>query len=287
MSSFCRKPCDSALTTQRRGPFRPPICVFGFAVRRAGGLEREGMDVSVFGSKDEMGAVAAAAGAEQIRGALAERGEARIVMASAASQFEVVEALSREDLDWQGVTLFHLDEYIGLPATHPASFSKFLRERFLAKLPGELKAFHAIDGENDAAAECARVGALLAERAPDVAFIGIGENGHIAFNDPPADFESEDPYLVVELDEVCRRQQVGEGWFPNLEAVPTHAMSMSVRQILKAERIACIVPDERKAEAVLGSVEGPVTVDVPASILQEHGDCILFLDEAAASRLPR
>ena len=120
-----------------------------------------------------------------------------------------------------------------------------------------------------------------------MAFIGIGENGHIAFNDPPADFESEDPYLVVELDEVCRRQQVGEGWFPNLEAVPTHAMSMSVRQILKAERIACIVPDERKAEAVLGSVEGPVTVDVPASILQEHGDCILFLDEAAASRLPR
>lgn len=246
------------------------------------------MDVRIFESKDEMGAAAAAAGAERIREALEDGGEARIVMASAASQFEVVEALTREsDISWERVTLFHLDEYIGLPADHPASFSKFLRDRFIAKLPGELQAFHAIDGENEAAAECARVGALLAEEAPVVAFIGIGENGHIAFNDPPADFETEDPYLVVELDEVCRQQQVGEGWYPNLEAVPTHAMSMSVRQILKAGRIVCVVPDDRKADAVQKSVEGAVSPNVPATILQEHDDCILFLDEPAASHLPR
>ncbi len=235
-----------------------------------------------------MGAAAAAAGAEQIRRALAERGEARIVMASAASQFEVVEALTREpEIAWEHVTLFHLDEYVGLPESHPASFSRFLRDRFISKLPGELKAFHAIEGVNDAAAECARVGSLLAEGDPEVAFIGIGENGHIAFNDPPADFETEEPYLVVELDEVCRMQQVGEGWYPNLEAVPTHAISMSVRQILKAGRLVCVVPDDRKAEAVQAAVEGPVTPEVPASILQEHSDCILFLDEPAASRLAR
>lgn len=246
------------------------------------------MDVRIFASKEEMGAAAAAAGAERIREALKGGGEARIVMASAASQFEVVEALTAEpDIAWERVTLFHLDEYIGLPESHPASFSKFLRDRFIAKLPAGLKAFHAINGENEAAEECARVGALLAERAPEVAFIGIGENGHIAFNDPPADFETEEPYLVVELDEVCRQQQVGEGWYPDLAAVPTHAMSMSVRQILKASRIVCTVPDERKADAVQKSVEGAVSPEVPATILQEHGDCLLFLDEPAASKLQR
>ncbi len=246
------------------------------------------MAVRIFEAQGEMGAAAAAAGAERIRDALANGGEARIVMASAASQFEVVEALTQEsDIAWERVTLFHLDEYIGLAADHPASFSKFLRDRFIAKLPRPLKAFHAIDGENDAAAECTRVGALLAEEAPVVAFIGIGENGHIAFNDPPADFETEDPYLVVELDEVCRMQQVGEGWYPNLDAVPTHAMSMSVRQILKAGRIVCVVPDERKADAVQKSVEGTVSPEVPATVLQEHDDCIIFLDEPAASRLSR
>lgn len=209
-------------------------------------------------------------------------------MASAASQFEVVEALSRSaDLPWEMVTLFHLDEYIGLPDTHPASFSKFLRDRFIAKLPGGLRAFHAIEGENDPAAECERIGMLLAEAPPDVAFIGIGENGHIAFNDPPADFETEAPYLVVELDEICRLQQVGEGWYPDLDAVPTHAMSMSVQQILKAGRIVCTVPDDRKAEAVQKSVEGEVTNMVPASILQTHADCGLYLDEPAASLLKR
>ncbi len=225
----------------------------------------EAMDVRVFGTKEEMGSAAAAFGGERIREAQAGDGEARIVMASAASQFEVVAALTKEPgIAWDRVTLFHLDEYIGLPSSHPASFSKFLRDRFISELPGPLKAFHAFEGENEAADECARVGALLGDRAPDVAFIGIGENGHIAFNDPPADFETEEAYLVVDLDESCRKQQVGEGWFPNLEAVPTHAMSMSVRQILKARRIVCVVPDDRKAEAVQNTVEGPVTPLVPA-----------------------
>ena len=245
------------------------------------------MDVRIFASKKEMGKAAAAAGAEKIREALADGGEARIVMASAASQFEVVEALAEEsDIAWERVTLFHLDEYIGLSADHPASFSRFLRERFIANLPGELQAFHAINGENEAEAECARVGGLLAGKAPSVAFIGIGENGHIAFNDPPADFETEAPYLVVELDEVCRQQQVGEGWFPDLQSVPTHAMSMSARQILKAHRIVCVVPDARKAVAVQKTVEGAVSPDLPATILQEHDDCVLFLDEPSAGLLP-
>jgi len=246
------------------------------------------MEARIFATKGEMGAAAAAAGAEKIREALADCGEARIVMASAASQFEVVEALTREpDIAWEQVTLFHLDEYIGVSAEHPASFSRFLRERFLARLPVELKAFHAIKGENEPRTECARVGGVLAGDAPVVAFIGIGENGHIAFNDPPADFETEEPYLLVELDEVCRQQQVGEGWFPDLAAVPTHAITMSVHQILKAERIICVVPDDRKAEAVRKTVEGGVSPRVPATILQDHGDCMLFLDEPAASLLPR
>jgi len=244
------------------------------------------METRIFATKGEMGAAAAAAGAEKIREALADCGEARIVMASAASQFEVVEALTREpDIAWEGVTLFHLDEYIGIPADHPASFSRFLRERFVARLPGKLKAFHAIEGENEARTECVRMGRVLAGEAPVVAFIGIGENGHIAFNDPPADFETEEPYLVVELDGVCRQQQVGEGWFPDLAAVPTHAISMSAQQILKADRIICAVPDDRKADAVQKTVEGEVSPDVPATILQDHGDCMLFLDEPAASLL--
>ena len=230
-----------------------------------------GLDIRVFASKDEMGVEAAEAVAEKLRAALADGGEARLVMASAASQFEVVEALAQaEGIAWERVTLFHLDEYIGIPPSHPASFSKFLRDRFIAKLPGELDAFHAIDGEADADSECGNVGGLLAEKAPAVALIGIGENGHIAFNDPPADFETNHPYIVVELDEACRMQQVGEGWYPDLEAVPTHAISMSVRQILKAERIVCVVPDERKADAVKAAVEGEVTPEVPASILREQ-----------------
>ena len=187
------------------------------------------MEARIFATKGEMGAAAAAAGAEKIREALADCGEARIVMASAASQFEVVEALTREpDIAWEGVTLFHLDEYIGISADHPASFSRFLRERFVARLPGKLKAFHAIEGENEARMECVRMGRVLAGEAPVVAFIGIGENGHIAFNDPPADFETEEPYLVVELDGVCRQQAGGRRMVPR-SCCRAHPRNIDVR----------------------------------------------------------
>lgn len=231
-----------------------------------------------------MGAAAAAAGAESIRRAIEERGEANIIVATGASQFEVLKYLVLEEgIDWSLVTGFHLDEYLGLEMSHPASFRGYLKERFVDHVA--LKEFHYLNGERDAAAECQRVGAILSERLVDVAFIGIGENGHIAFNDPPANFETTDPYLVVDLDDACRQQQLGEGWFPTFDAVPRQAISMSVRQILKSAYIVCSVPDSRKAEAVQKTVEGAVTVDVPASILQTHARTDLLLDESAASEL--
>ncbi|CAN5316595.1 glucosamine-6-phosphate deaminase [soil metagenome] len=237
-------------------------------------------------SKVELGERAAADGAGLVRRALAERGEATIIVATGASQFEMLEALTREEgIDWSRVTGFHLDEYVGLPIAHGASFRAYLWQRFVSELPLPMRAFHFLNAETDPEAECARVGALLREHPVDVAFIGIGENGHIAFNDPPADFETEEPYIVVGLDEACRRQQLGEGWFPTFEDVPERAVSMSVRQILKSAAIICTVPDERKAEAVKGAVEGAVTPDVPASILQTHDNCGLYLDQPAASLL--
>ena len=243
------------------------------------------MQIEVHPSAAEMSRAAAARGAAALREAIERRGSAGVIVATGASQFEVLAALVKEpDVDWSRVTGFHLDEYLGLPMSHPASFRGYLKERFVDRVP--LAAFHYLDGEADApAAECRRVGALLRTQPIDAAFVGIGENGHLAFNDPPADFETTEPYLIVELDEACRRQQVGEGWFDSLAAAPTRALSMSVRQILGSRTIVCSVPDERKAEAVRNSVEGPVTPAVPASILRTHADCTLFLDEAAASLL--
>ena len=174
------------------------------------------------------------------------------------------------DIAWNRVTGFHLDEYVGLPIAHPASFRGYLWQRFVSRLPLPLAAFHFLDGEGDPQAECRRVGEIIRRHPIDVAFVGIGENGHLAFNDPPADFETEEPYLVVELDDACRRQQLGEGWFPTFDDVPQQAISMSVRQIMKSRAIICTVPDERKAEAVRNAVEGEVTPQVPASILQRH-----------------
>lgn len=244
------------------------------------------MNYQRFERKEEMGTAAAAAGAENMRKALRERGEVHIIVATGASQFEMLEALTRESgIDWAKVTVFHLDEYVGLPIDHPASFRKYLKERFEDRLPGPVRAFHYINGEEDAAAECERVGTLISNAPIDVAFVGIGENGHLAFNDPPADFDTGSPYLVVDLDEDCRKQQFGEGWFPTLDAVPRKAISMSVRQIMKSGAIICTVPDERKAVAVRKAVEGEVSPKVPASILQEHGDCRLYLDGPAASLL--
>ena len=178
--------------------------------------------------------------------------------------------------------MFHLDEYIGLPITHGASFRKYLKERFLEKV-GNLKDYYLIDGEVDPVQETKRLGSLIQNHPIDVALVGIGENGHLAFNDPPADFETEEPYLVVDLDQACRAQQFNEGWFPNLEAVPAQAISMSIRQIMKSKSIICSVPDERKANAVKDCVKNPVSNLFPASILQQHGDCTLYLDTASAS----
>ncbi|MGC9393225.1 MAG: glucosamine-6-phosphate deaminase [Anaerolineae bacterium] len=240
------------------------------------------MNLHIYKTKDDMGMAAAGQTAQWLNAAIAARGEANLILATGASQFEMLESLVLQDVDWSKVTVFHLDEYIGLPETHPASFRKYLKERFVDKLP-ELRMFHYVNGEAaDPAAECARLGALIAAHPIDVACIGIGENGHLAFNDPPADFETEEPYIVVDLDEACRRQQLGEGWFPTLADVPAQAISMSIRQIMKSAAIVCTVPDARKAQAVKGAVEGPVTNLHPSSILQQHPQCDLFLDEPAA-----
>lgn len=230
-----------------------------------------------------MGAAAAAHGVSKLQAVLAEKGSASFIVATGASQFEMLAKLAEADLPWNKLTGFHLDEYVGLSINHEASFRKYLWERFVSRLPLPLAAFHFLDGEEDADAECRRASELIEQTSIDVAFVGIGENGHLAFNDPPADFETDQPYLTVDLDDACRQQQFGEGWFPTLDAVPRQAISMSVRQIMKSDAIVCTVPDERKAEAVKNATQGPVTPEVPASILQEHPDCRLFLDVAASS----
>jgi glucosamine-6-phosphate deaminase len=242
--------------------------------------------VDVSADKQEMGGKAARVGAGYVRRALEARGRANVILATGASQFEMLDHLVREPgVDWSRVTAFHLDEYVGMPATHPASFRRYLKERFVDRLPVPIGGFHYIDAEVDPEAECRRLAGLIAPVTIDVAFVGIGENGHLAFNDPPADFESGAPYLMVELDEACRRQQLGEGWFGGLEEVPDRAISMSIRQIMKSAAIVCTVPDSRKARAVARTLEGPVTPEVPASILQRHPDCHLFLDAHSAGGL--
>lgn len=236
--------------------------------------------------KPEAGRRAAEAGAAALRAALATGREATIVLATGSSQFEMLAALAAApDVAWSRVTAFHLDEYVGIEAHHPASFRRYLRERFVERLPVPIGTFHYIDGNAEPEAECRRLARLIEAAPIDVAFVGIGENGHLAFNDPPADFAATAPYLVVELDEASRRQQLGEGWFPSLEAVPRLAISMSVPRIMSARSIVCTVPEARKAQAVRGAVEGPVTPDLPASILQRHPDTHLFLDAESASRL--
>jgi glucosamine-6-phosphate deaminase len=250
-------------------------------------IEGEAMKIRIKSSRRQSGVAAAKRGAQLIRDAISKRGRANIIVATGASQFEMLECLVRESrIDWTRVVGFHLDEYVGLPVTHPASFRRYLWERFVSQLPLPLAAFHYINGEGDPRKECRRVGALIRRHAIDVCFAGIGENGHLAFNDPPADFGTSVPYLVVELDEACRRQQLGEGWFKTLGAVPRRAISMSIQQILRSRAVICTVPDARKAEAVHDCLTGPVTNLHPASILQRHPACELYLDKASAKLLP-
>lgn len=243
------------------------------------------MRLQVHGDSDTLGAAAAAQGASAIAEAIDSAGQATIIVATGASQFAMLDRLVAHDIDWGRVTAFHLDEYIGLPATHGASFRGYLRKRFVERVTG-LKAFVEVGGDAaDLDAELARLNGRLADETVAVCFAGIGENCHLAFNDPPADFAIEDPYFIVELDEACRRQQLGEGWFENLDAVPPRAISMSIRQILKSRQIILSVPDRRKAAAVQHAVEGPVSPLFPASILQQHPHTTLHLDTAAASLL--
>lgn len=244
------------------------------------------MDITIAHSSEQMAAAAAAKAASVLKETLRKSGRAVIVVATGMSQVGMLEQLTAEPgIDWPSVEVFHLDEYIGLPETHPASFRRYLRERFVDRVPGLLD-FHAINGEaDDPHAECLRLGELIRSKTVDLCLAGIGENGHLAFNDPPADFTTRDPYLVVELDERCRRQQMGEGWFASLAEVPPRAISMSVRQILAAGVIVATIPDRRKAEAAKTAIEGPVTPTCPASALQEHESCFAYLDAEAASLL--
>ena len=242
------------------------------------------MRIETYVDRATMSRAAARAAAHAIGESITQRGTARIVAATGMSQLEFLEALTGSaGVDWAKVEMFHLDEYIGLPVDHPASFRKYLLERLIHK--AGIRRYHLLDGERDPANVAARVGRELNTAPVDVAFVGIGENAHLAFNDPPADFITERPYVIVTLDQACRRQQVGEGWFASVADVPRQAISMSVRQILKARRIICVVPDARKAEAVCGCVEGIVSPMVPASILQTHASTTLYLDADSAALL--
>jgi len=242
------------------------------------------MQLRIFDDKNTLAREASEHAARTLRAALQEKETARIIAATGASQFEFLDFLTNaEGIDWKRVEMFHLDEYVGLPISHPASFRKYLLERLINKVG--LKKYHFLDGEADPVEVARMAGKRLLAAPADVAFVGIGENGHLAFNDPPADFETEEPYIVVELDEACRRQQVNEGWFAEMEDVPRKAISMSVRQILKGKEIIAIVPDARKAAAVKACLEGEISPTAPASILRRHTNTTLYLDRNSASLL--
>lgn len=245
------------------------------------------MKLTIHEDRITLGMAAAAEAGQVLRAALANQASATLVVATGASQLETLASLAADqEIDWRRVRIFHLDEYVGISSQHPASFRRYLEDRFIARLPAAPEAVHWIDGEHAPEEECRRLNALMPPGPFDLLLAGIGENAHIAFNDPPADFNARFPYLVVPLDEACRRQQVGEGWFATLDDVPQRAISMSVPRILLSRTIVCSVPDGRKANAVLQTLEGPITPAVPASILRSHRDCRLHLDRSAAALLP-
>jgi glucosamine-6-phosphate deaminase len=243
------------------------------------------MRIKLFRDRTTLSQAAAEHAASRIQTAIAQHGGARIVAATAASQIEFLDALTRSpEIDWHQVEVFHLDEYLGLPISHPGSFRKMLLEQLVWKTG--VSKYHLLDGDVPDPKEVARrVGRTLASQPVDIAFLGIGENGHIGFNDPPADFDTEEPYIIVDLDEACRQQQVGEAWFRDISQVPRQALSMSVRQILKASEIIAVVPDARKAPAIERCFRGEISPMAPASILQNHGNTTVYLDENSASLL--
>jgi len=237
-----------------------------------------------FSDKKSLADAAGARAATVIRDAISARGQARIIAATGASQFEFLEALTAtRGIDWRQVEMFHLDEYVGLPETHPASFCKYLRERLINKVG--IGKYHLLSGTDDPETVMKTVGRELQKSPIDIAFVGVGENGHLAFNDPPADFDSQQPYAVVTLDEPCRRQQLNEGWFASLDDVPRQAISMTISQILKANEILCIVPDARKAQAVKNCFDAKISPMAPASVLQNHSNTTVYLDTASSSML--
>lgn len=232
-----------------------------------------------------MAQAAAEQAAATMRKAIVEYGRCRVVLATGASQFDFLESLTKsEGIDWRKVEAFHLDEYAGMPITHPASFRKYLLERVIYKTG--IVNYHFIEGDAaDLGRAIEKIGRQLLSAPIDLAFVGIGENGHIAFNDPPADFELDVPYVLVQLDEACRRQQLGEGWFSDITQVPARAISMTPRQIMKALQIIAVVPDRRKAQAVKLCLEGEIRPMAPASILRRHPNVTVFLDEDSSSLL--
>jgi glucosamine-6-phosphate deaminase len=242
------------------------------------------MKIVIRKNPSELGKDAGRTAAQYIRSVIEKKGHANIILATGTSQFETLNQLIRENIPWGKVTMFHLDEYIGLPESSPASFRKYLKERFIQRV-APLHAVHLVNGETDPMEECKRLGEIIKRNSIDLALVGIGENGHLGFNDPPADFDTEEPFIVVELDETCRHQQLGEGWFKTMEDVPERAITMSIRQIMKSAKIICSVPDSRKAKAVKDCLENPVSNIFPAGILQTHPDCICFLDKSSSSLL--
>ena len=242
------------------------------------------MQLKIFDDKLAMAKGAAEYVASSLRRIIATNGRARIVTATGAAQFDFLDVLtSAPGIQWDAVEMFHLDEYVGLSPTHPASFQKFLLDRLINKTG--ITKHHLLNPGSNPEEVADRVGRELNSAPIDLSIVGVGENGHLAFNDPPADFDTEKPYLIVDLDEACRRQQVGEGWFKSLDEVPRQAISMSIRQILRAKEIVAIVPDSRKAQAVKACFEGPMGSSAPASILRAHANATLYLDRNSAALL--
>jgi glucosamine-6-phosphate deaminase len=242
------------------------------------------LKIEILTDKEFLGRAAADHAARSLRRVIRDHGNARIIAATGVSQFEFLDALtSQPEIDWGRVEVFHLDEYVGIPITHPASFRKYLFERLIHKTG--ITRYHLLDGDGDPQSSIRQIGSKLHSKPVDIAFAGIGENGHLAFNDPPADFDTEEPYLIVDLDDACRQQQVNEGWFAKLTDVPKRAISMSVREVLRAKEIIVVVPDTRKAHAVKCCLEGDVSPMVPASILRNHPNATIYLDTDSAALL--
>lgn len=243
------------------------------------------MIITISENASALGAAAARLSGARLREAIARNGEARLVLSTGLSQFETLAALLEEDVDWPKTEIFHLDEYIGIPVTHKASFRKYLQERFVDFIA--CRKFHSVDTEGDIGRTIADLTNEIRKKPVDVGLIGIGENGHIAFNDPPADFATREAFIVVTLDERCKRQQVGEGWFRSVEEVPGQAVSMTVRQIMQCRTIVSAVPHRVKAEAVHKTLTSGLSNMIPATMLKQHADFHLFLDCDSASQVIR